>query len=273
MSVLHKLMSARTLWILAIVIGAGVLIALYASSDARNGDRAGAIGANSAKGELMLMTSLPLIWGETQDMQELLESSAAPHPFYAELTSGYNVTPVDSLVAGEDVLSSADPDILLLVQPRPLTPEELVAVDDWVRGGGRALILADPMLRMESRYPIGDKRRPQAVSLMSPLFERWGLDFTFDDLEGGGLQRMEAGDFTVLAADVGGYARRAEQDAAIADCTVADLTMMARCDIGKGKAILIADADMVDSELMAQSDNGQFLIQLIAEAQMRENAE
>ncbi len=201
-------------------------------------------------------------------MEEMLSGDTAQHPFYAQLSEDYTVTPTDSLVEGGYQLAASNPDVLLLAQPRPLTPEELVAVDNWVRSGGRALIFADPMLRMESRYPIGDKRRPQAVSLMAPLFARWGLDFTFDDVEGAGLRTLEAGPHKILAADIGGYIRRTGQDVAIADCQIGSLTVMARCNIGKGRAILIADADLLDSELMARSDNGAFVAQLLQEVQM-----
>ncbi len=257
-------MRVRAIWILAILAGIALLAGLYNHMSVR-----GAPATNGgAKSSLMLMTSLPLIWGEAQSMEEMLSGDTTQHPFYTQLSQDYDVTPTDSLVEGGYQLAVSNPDVLLLAQPRPLTPEELVAVDGWVRSGGRALIFADPMLRMESRYPIGDKRRPQAVSLMTPLFKRWGLDFVFDEVKGTGPITLEAGPHKILAVDVGGYVRRAKQDITIADCQVGSLAVMARCDIGKGRVILVADADMLDNELMARSDNGAFVAQLLQEVQM-----
>ncbi len=217
------------------------------------------------KRELALMTSLPLVWGDAQDIETVIAGEGDPHPFYTHLQRSYTVTPVDSLTA-DGVLSPGHPDILLLAQNRPLAPEELVALDDWIRAGGRAVIMADPLLAMESGYPIGDKRRPQGVSLMSPLFNRWGLDFIFDE-ENAGPVRIEGGNYDVRAFAVGGFAMRPEQDLNIAACTISELPMLARCQVGKGRATLIADADMLGSELLAQSDNAKFVTALIEEVQ------
>ncbi len=213
--------------------------------------------------DLAMMTSLPLIWGEAGNIETILSGEVKPHLFYKALQRTYNVTALDSLDSG--ILDRKNPDILLLAQNRPLAPSELVALDDWIRAGGRALILADPLLKMDSRYPLGDKRRPEAVSLMSPLFNRWGLNFTFDDTKDAGLHIMEAGDLRVRTYSIGGFSRISKQDANIAECAPAELKLMARCRIGKGKAILIADADMLDTALLQQSDNSQFLMLLLDE--------
>ena len=50
--------------------------------------------------------------------------------------------------------------LLLAAQPQALTAERLVALDDWVRAGGRLVLLADPSLRWESSRPLGDRFRP-----------------------------------------------------------------------------------------------------------------
>lgn len=241
------------------IAGFGVLAQIRPSADNH-----AVADAHGTKPEMMLMTSLPLIWGEA-NMADVLAGGAVPHPFYELLQRDYHVVPVDSLLPETVRLTQGNPDILLLAQPRPLTPVELVAVDDWVRAGGHAVILADPMLLWDSRYPIGDKRRPQAVSLLTPLFRRWGLDYTYDDDADAGLVSLEAGPYKVLGRGVGGFARAAQQDSAIADCEVADVPLLARCRIGKGRAILVADADLLDTPLAERSDNFKFMNALLSE--------
>ena len=64
----------------------------------------------------------------------------------------------------------------MMIQPRPLSPQENVALDNWVAAGGRLLLFADPALTEDSAFAIGDRRRPQDVVLLSPILARWGLE-------------------------------------------------------------------------------------------------
>ncbi len=47
-----------------------------------------------------------------------------------------------------------------MAHPLAQPAEDLVALDNWVRGGGRVLLLADPMLEWPSKRPLGDPLRP-----------------------------------------------------------------------------------------------------------------
>lgn len=49
---------------------------------------------------------------------------------------------------------------------------ENVALDDWVRAGGARALFADPLLTFNSRFSIGDRRRPQDVATLSPILTR-----------------------------------------------------------------------------------------------------
>ena len=247
-------------WRAALSCAALLSSVLTASCDGGDANIAGGV---TQKRDLFLMTSLPLVWGDAQDIEAVIAGKSEPHPFYVELQKSYNILPVDSLLEG-DVLKTKNPDILLLVQNRPLAPEELVALDEWVRKGGRALIMADPLLRMESGYAIGDKRRPEGVSLMTPLFNRWGLDFTFDE-DDAGLVDIKAGEFNVRSVAVGGFSLKSQQQADIAVCNISGVAMLARCQIGEGRATLIADADLLDAKLLSQSDNAAFIGTLLDE--------
>ena len=59
--------------------------------------------------------------------------------------------------------------LLLMAHPLAQTAENLVALDAWVRRGGRVLLLADPMLEWPSKRPLGDPLRPP------PMFADTGL--------------------------------------------------------------------------------------------------
>src|SRR6476469_3777585 len=97
------------------------------------------------KPELALLTSLPIAFGESFGLDQ------KPSPLLGELEASYKVTPVD----GPEQLRPGG--LLLAAQPQALTAERLVALDKWVRDGGRIVLLADPSLRFESSRPLGDK--------------------------------------------------------------------------------------------------------------------
>src|SRR3546814_16916837 len=77
------------------------------------------------------------------------------------------ITPAD--VLSEDALAGAD--LLILAQPRALTPVELLVVDEWVRAGGRALLFADPALHWAGELPP-HLPRPPRTSLLRPARTR-----------------------------------------------------------------------------------------------------
>jgi hypothetical protein len=94
----------------------------------------------------MLMTGLPIVWGEAGPFDPASKPAAA----YVELQREFAFRPVDVL----DADSLGRGKLLFLAQPQRLAPAELAALDAWIRGGGRALILTDPMLagRASSRW-------------------------------------------------------------------------------------------------------------------------
>lgn len=186
--------------------------------------------------ELGLMGSIPIYWGESADIGALLDGGSEPHWARARLESGYRLRPLDTL----DARSLADLRFLMLAQPRPLSPEENVALDSWVRGGGRLLLFADPLLTGESRFAIGDRRRPQDVILLSPLLEHWGLTLQFDPEGLAGVRSVESVDGPIPVDLPGQF---------VADgghCALSAGSLLARCAIGKGRAVILADAALLD---------------------------
>jgi hypothetical protein len=180
---------------------------------------------------LGLFTSLPIWWSETDDIAAQLAVPRNPHWARAVLEERHRVLLLDTLLEPEGL---AD---LLMAQPRPLEPQENVALDRWVRGGGHVLLFADPLLTWESRFAPGDRRRPQDTVLLSPILAHWGLALRFDPEQPGttrentgtGLPVRLAG--TIVASSGGS-----------ATCRIEQAGLIAECRIGKGRALIVADS-------------------------------
>lgn len=186
--------------------------------------------------ELMLMTALPIVWGEGG----AFDPQSRPAESYRALQAEFRVRPIDAI--NDTTLRGGR--LLLLAQPRALSPQELVALDAWVRAGGRVLILTDPALSWPTKLPLGDLRRPPPVGLLSPLLGHWGLTVDapayratiYADLDTGSARRRLA-----LAAP-------GALTSASGACEVPQ-PWLARCRIGAGEAIVLADADLLRDDL------------------------
>jgi hypothetical protein len=187
--------------------------------------------------ELGLMGTIPIYWGEQAQFGDALSGDAVPHWARAQLETGYALRPLDTLSAQ----SLAGLDYLLLAQPRALSGPENVALDAWVRGGGHVLLFADPLLTGESRFAIGDRRRPQDVILLSPVLGHWGLRLEFDDSQRFGTAVLDGaaqipvnlpGRFTAIPGE--------------GECAIEAEGVLARCMIGEGEALVLADAALLD---------------------------
>ncbi|MBB3861362.1 hypothetical protein GGQ88_002646 [Novosphingobium hassiacum] len=195
-----------------------------------------------------LFTSLPILWSEEQSVSAMLSSTAPPHWARNVLERRGTLLALDTL------LDLSRTRRLVIAQPRPLMPEENVALDNWVRGGGKLLLFADPMLTRESAFPLGDRRRPQDIALISPILRRWGLQLRFDDSQpaasrentGEGLSVALPG---VLEAFPGGVEAR---------CQIGPEGLVARCKIAKGQALIVADAALLEADAAPAGKRTQF---------------
>ncbi|MCX7284091.1 MAG: ABC transporter [Novosphingobium sp.] len=186
--------------------------------------------------EIGLFTSLPIVWNEAGDLKGMLDGADQPHWARAAIEGRGRLVPLDTLL---DLSAIGD---LIIAQPRPLTPDENVALDSWVRAGGHALIFADPMLTQDSHFALGDRRRPQDVAMISPILARWGLELRFDDGQPAGEREIAGERIPVNLA--GEFAKGdGGQDA---DCRIAASGLIARCRVGKGRAVLVADAALLE---------------------------
>lgn len=194
----------------------------------------------SDREQLGLMTSLPIYWPETAAFGDILSEDGEPSWSRTVLEERYELVPLDALTA--DTIGALD--LVMMAQPRALSPQENVALDDWVRAGGRLLLFADPALTFHSRYALGDARRPLDVALLSPILARWGLELTFDPAQEEGERSVAAygGTFPVNQA---GVLSAIDTDAP-ADCAILDHGVVARCAIGEGQVLIVADAALLE---------------------------
>jgi hypothetical protein len=193
--------------------------------------------AQEPRAPLGLMGTIPIYWGEAEQLGDLIGGAAEAHWARAELEREYELRPIAYL----DEAALAGLDQLLLAQPRPLSGEENVALDAWVRGGGQLLLFADPMMTGHSEFGLGDRRRPQDVVLLSPILAHWGLSLQFADDQPLGTRVARDGDLTVPVNLPGQFALAGGDG-----CALSAEGLLARCAIGRGQATILADAAMLD---------------------------
>lgn len=193
------------------------------------------------RGTFGLSTSLPLVWSESGDIRGQLAQPKAAHWALAAMARRGQVVPLDTL-SGPRGLARLEGASLVMAQPHPLTPEENVALDAWVRAGGRLLLFADPMLTAHSDYALGDPRRPEAIAMLSPILRHWGLELQFDDTQPAG-ERVVQVFGTALPVDLPG---RFEVRGAA--CGREAEGLVVECAVGRGRVIAVADAAVFDGE-------------------------
>lgn len=202
------------------------------------------------RGRLGLMSTLPIYWGEAAGIEEMLQSDSAPPWVRSRLERRYELVPLDTL----EGLENAGLDRLLLAQPRALSATENVALDEWVRGGGHLLLLADPMLTGEYRFAIGDRRRPQDVILLSPILARWGLGLEYDPGQAAGERVAEAAGMALPVNQAGRFLLAPDASDAPGECALSGSGLAASCRIGNGRALLVADAAVLDDAQGSEFD-------------------
>jgi len=174
---------------------------------------------------LLLLTSLPLVFGEDFSLRD------SGSPALAALETRYRVVPISV----SDPAELAKGRLLLMAHPLAQPAEDLVALDRWVRGGGRVLLLADPMLEWPSERPLGDPLRPPAMFMDTGLLGHWRLRLDAPDRRGPEVRNL--GGFDVLTVSPG---------LLYGSCRISRDRLAAHCRIGKGEATVVGDADLLD---------------------------
>ena len=222
-------MTAR--WLAAAAAGAVLVIAAGAGGFALKRQSSGV--AEPAAGpmpELLLLTSLPIVFPE----EFTLDGSKSPA--LAALRGRYTLVPISTA----DERSLKGRRLLLMAQPNAQPAEFLVELDQWVRSGGRVLLLADPVLEWQSERPLGDPLRPPLAFADTGLIGHWGLRLDAPD-------ELGPATFTIN----GRTAHALSPGSLVAtglNCKVSGEGFVARCKIGRGEATVIADADFLDVE-------------------------
>jgi hypothetical protein len=178
------------------------------------------------KPTLLLLTSLPLVFGEQFSVQD------GGSPALTALQTRYRVVPI-SVTDGTDLSKGR---LLLMAHPLAQTAENLITLDRWVRDGGRVMLLADPMLEWPSERPLGDPLRPPAMFMDTGLLQHWGLRLDAPERRGPRLRTL--GGQSVLTVSPGELS---------GSCEIGADRLVADCRIGRGHATIVADADLLDS--------------------------
>lgn len=222
--------------------------------------------------EMGLMTSLPLYWPADADLADIAAGRAVPPWQRRAIETRFVPVPLDTL-SPVPALSPDAPDTdplagiarLAVIQPRGLSPADNVALDDWVRAGGRLLLVLDPMLTGDYDAAIGDPRRPVDSALVPPAVARWGLDIFYPVLDDPAAlpasSGLPAGGTVPLA--VPGMIDLSPE--AATSCQTMPGNAIATCRIGKGRVTLVADAALFEHPELA-GEGGETLLALLAAA-------
>jgi hypothetical protein len=214
----------RALLILGVVLVAAVALAVAAGS---RGPQPPPPRPPGERPTLLLLTSLPLIFGEDFSLRQ------NGSPALKALETRYRVVPISVTDPGE----LAKGRLLLMAHPIAQPAEDLVALDEWVRRGGRVLLLADPMLEWPSERPLGDRLRPPPMFMDTGLLAHWGL--RLDAPAERGPRTGKLGGFDVVTVSPGQLSGA---------CRIGSDGLVAHCAVGKGRATIVADADLLDSD-------------------------
>jgi hypothetical protein len=210
-----------------------VLVAACAQSES-GADRE--LGPRSQRPPLLLLSSLPLAFGESFSIE------AAGSPVLEALEQRYEVRPIAT--ASSDALAGGR--LLLMAQPLAQPAEDLVALDRWVREGGRLLLLADPRLEWRDSRPLGDPTRPPPMFMDTGLLGHWGLRLDAPDQRGERAAMLARR--SIVTRSPGSLSGR---------CQISDDRIVAHCRLGKGVALIVADADFLDWSEDARGDSGR----------------
>lgn len=229
----------RFRWPLMIVAVAGWFAVGQGMLAWHHGDR-----APSHRAEVVMLTSLPLRWSGGGDIAQMLAAGPGDLPALAAIERAVDLRLVDS--TGDYLPPGAT---LFLAHPRALAPADLVRIDQHLRIGGKAVILADGLSSWPPPHPLGDPRNPPVTSLLTPLFDYWGIELAAPAPgAGNGAAGKDANEADVFI-DPAGYKLRLHSPGRFVrlpeSCRSYGGERVARCPIGRGTVWLVSDADML----------------------------
>lgn len=129
--------------------------------------------SNPKKPVVGIISSLPLQFGPG-GIQAMMQGQGQPYVIYQEL----NQIVTTKLVPSDFAAIPKDIDVLMLVHPVGLNAKQLELIDQFVLGGGRALVFVDP--NSELAKSTANRYQPQGVepaSDLPQLFKSWGIGY------------------------------------------------------------------------------------------------
>lgn len=239
----------------AVLLGLSACSASPAATEADTDSGSSVEVVNPPATRLGLMSSLPLYWPLGADLADIAQGQGEVPWQRAALARSYALEPLDTL-SPIPALAADQRDLdplaglrrMAIIQPRGLSASDNVALDRWVRAGGRLLLVLDPALTGEYDLPLGDPRRPVDTALIPPVVARWGLAVSFDEDQAVAVTTARLGE-TALPLALSGVV--AITDPTAADCTLLANDAAARCRVGKGEVTLIADAALFEHQALA----------------------
>jgi len=126
-----------------------------------------------AKPVLGIISSLPLDTGPG-GMAAALQGNGQPYAIYSELSQSYATQMLDPSLSRVP----ANVAVLMVVHPTSLSAAQLYAIDQFVLGGGRALVFVDPNSELAQAGGAMDPRAGGApMSDLPKLFQAWGVSY------------------------------------------------------------------------------------------------
>jgi ABC-type uncharacterized transport system involved in gliding motility auxiliary subunit len=128
--------------------------------------------ANPKKRVVGLMTGLPLDGGMAPMAMMGGGRPQPPQLVMEQIREFFEVKTVNQ--DAKDI--PADVDVLLIAQPDKLTAEAALAVDQFVLGGGKALVFVDPVAELGRMGPMGMGPGTPTPDFIK-ILKAWGVDF------------------------------------------------------------------------------------------------
>ena len=147
---------------------------------------------NPKKRRIAIVTNLPMQGGAPDQMA--MFSGEEPEPawvIYSELQKNYNV----EVVAESAEALPAETDVLMVVHPKSLSDNLKKSIDQFVLGGGKALVFVDPVCDAD-RPPPNPQNPMQAMmapknSDLPELFKAWGVEMVAGKVVGDRTRAIE----------------------------------------------------------------------------------
>lgn len=135
--------------------------------------------ANPKKRVIGVLTDLPVLGGNPDPQTGAPGNAWAS---FAMLEEFFEIENLDRELASID----KNIDTLLVVHPKDLSPKARYAVDQFILGGGRAIIFVDPMAEEDrpERDPNNPMVMPKIDSGLPELFAKWGISMAPDQVAG-----------------------------------------------------------------------------------------